>query len=121
MKKILIIEDHGDIRRLIRMTLELESCQVFEAKNGDEGLDMALLLSPQLVLLDVMMPGKLNGLDLCRILKSGAPRPRVILLSARGRSEDLEAGMNAGADAYMVKPFSPLQLIEQVNRQLEAT
>ncbi len=119
MKKILIIEDHADIRRLIRMTLELESCQVFEARNGDEGLDKALLLAPQLVLLDVMMPGKLNGLDLCRILKDGKAAPRVILLSARGRAEDLEAGMAAGADAYLVKPFSPLQLIEQVNKQLE--
>ena len=121
MKKILVIEDHADIRRLIRMTLEFESCEVHEAANGDEGFDLALVAKPDLVLLDVMMPGRLNGLDVCRILKSLKPSPRIILLSARGRSEDLAAGMAAGADTYLVKPFSPLQLIEQVNLQLEAT
>ena len=120
MKKVLIIEDQADVRRLIRMALELESCQVFEARNGDEGLDMALLLSPQLVLLNAMMPGKLNGLDLCRILKCGAPVPRVILLSTRGAGEDLQTGLTAGADAYLVKPFSPVQLIQEVNKQLDA-
>lgn len=120
MKKILIVEDHADIRRLIRMTLELDDYEILEAENGDAGLAMATEHAPDLVLLDVMMPGKLNGLDVCRALKARPQPPRVLLLTARGRSEDLAAGMEAGAEAYLVKPFSPLQLIENINEQLES-
>jgi DNA-binding response OmpR family regulator len=120
MKKILIVEDHADIRRLIRMTLEFDDYEILEAENGEIGLAMATEHAPDLVLLDVMMPGALNGLDVCRTLKSRPNPPRVLLLTARGRSEDLEAGMKAGAEAYLVKPFSPLQLIENINQQLES-
>jgi two-component system, OmpR family, phosphate regulon response regulator PhoB len=120
MKKILIVEDHADIRRLIRMTLEFDDYEILEAENGDIGLEMATQHLPDLVLLDVMMPGTLNGLDVCRALKARDKPPRVLLLTARGRSEDLDAGMQAGAEAYLVKPFSPLQLIENINEQLEA-
>jgi DNA-binding response OmpR family regulator len=119
MKKILIVEDHADIRRLIRMTLEFDDYEIIEADNGETGLAMAIEHRPDLVLLDVMMPGTFNGLDVCRALKAVAHPPRVLLLSARGRSEDLDAGMLAGAEAYLVKPFSPLQLIENINQQLE--
>ncbi len=120
MKKILIVEDHADIRRLIRMTLEFDDYEILEAENGDVGLAMATEHQPDLVLLDVMMPGSLNGLDVCRTLKSWPHPPRVLLLTARGRSEDLDAGLQAGAEAYLVKPFSPLQLIENINEQLES-
>ncbi|MBL8338357.1 MAG: response regulator [Rhodoferax sp.] len=120
MKKILIVEDHADIRRLIRMTLEFDDYEILEAENGDVGLAMATEHQPDLVLLDVMMPGSLNGLDVCRMLKSRPHPPRVLLLTARGRSEDLDAGLQAGAEAYLVKPFSPLQLIENINEQLES-
>jgi len=106
MKKILIVDDHADIRRLIRMTLEFEEYEVFEAEEH-----------PDLVLLDVMMPGSVNGLEVCGTLKSLPNPPRVLLLTARGRSEDLEAGLLAGADAYMVKPFSPLKLMETIDQQ----
>lgn len=119
MKKILIVEDHADIRRLIRMTLEFDDYDIIEAENGDIGLAMATEHQPDLVLLDVMMPGTLNGLEVCRALKARANPPRVLLLTARGRSEDLDAGMQAGAEAYLVKPFSPLQLIDNINEQLE--
>ena len=118
MKKILIIDDHADIRRLIRMTLEFEAYEIFEAANGDTGLAMALELAPDLVLLDVMMPGALHGLHVCRALKGMPSPPKVILLSARGRSEDLEAGNKAGAEVYLVKPFGPLQLIQCIGQQL---
>ena len=118
MKKILIIDDHADIRRLIRMTLEFENYEIFEAADGDTGLAMSLELQPDMVLLDVMMPGALHGLHVCRALKGRPFAPKVILLSARGRSEDLEAGRKAGAEAYLVKPFGPLQLIECIGKQL---
>lgn len=119
MKKILIVEDHADIRRLIRMTLEFDDYEILEAENGEVGLAMATEHAPDLVLLDVMMPGKLNGLDVCRTLTARPNAPRVLLLTARGRSEDLEAGLQAGAQNYLVKPFSPLQLIENINHLLD--
>jgi len=114
MKKILIVEDHADIRRLIRMTLEFEDCEIHEAPDAPSGWDLVRELLPDVVLLDVMMPGALDGLDLCRAIKADA-RLRmtpVIVLSARGSSADREAGLQAGADAYLVKPFSPMQLLE---------
>lgn len=116
-KRILIVEDHADIRKLVRLTLEFEDYEIHEAVNADEGLEAVRRLRPDLLLLDVMMPGKLNGLDLCRLVKTDLSlgRPQVVLLTARGRSQDVEAGMNAGADAYLLKPFSPLKLIATID------
>ena len=114
MKRILIVEDHADIRRLVRMTLEFEDCTIFEAPDAATGWEMARAINPDLVLLDVMMPGSLNGLDLCHAIK-GHPKlgaVPVVILSARGGSADREAGLAAGANAYLVKPFSPMQLLE---------
>lgn len=115
--RILIVEDHADIRRLLHMTLEFENYEIHEAANADEGLQAIRQLRPQLVLLDVMMPGSMNGLDLCRLVKSDPAlgMPWVVLLTARGQSQDIEAGMKAGADAYLLKPFSPLKLIETIH------
>jgi DNA-binding response OmpR family regulator len=120
MKKILIVDDHADIRRLIRMTLEFEDCEIHEAADAPAGWDLARELQPDLMLLDVMMPGALNGLDLCRAIKADARLRRVpvVVLSARGASADREAGLQAGADAYLIKPFSPVQLLERVNQLL---
>lgn len=114
MKKILIVEDHSDIRRLIRMTLEFEDCEIHEAPDAHTGWDMVRELKPDLVLADVMMPGALDGLDLCRAIKSDVTLRQVpvVILSARGSRDDREAGLAAGADAYLVKPFSPMQLLE---------
>ena len=116
-QRILIVEDHADIRRLIRMTLEFENHEIHEAVNADEGLEAVRQLRPQLLLLDIMMPGQLDGLDMCRLVKidPSLGMPQVILLTARGQSQDIEAGMNAGADAYLLKPFSPLKLIETID------
>lgn len=123
MKKILIVEDHADIRRLIRMTLEFEDCEITEAGDAQAGWDAAQAQRPDLILLDVMMPGGSSGLDLCRAFKA-SPTLRqvpVVILSARGSSTDREAGLAAGAGAYLVKPFSPMQLLEligQLNERL---
>lgn len=117
MRKILIVDDHADIRRLIRMTLEFEDYEIREAADGEAALGAAAEMQPDLVLLDVMMPGPINGLEVCRQLRSGVQAggsPRVIMLSARGQASDREAGLQAGADAYLVKPFSPLQLISSI-------
>lgn len=120
MKRILIVEDQPDIRKLIRMTLEFEPYDVHEAADGVTGLRVAGEVRPDLMLLDVMMPGELDGLQVCRKIKSDPELKaiRVILLTARGQARDLEAGREAGADEYLVKPFSPLQLIETIERLL---
>jgi len=116
MKKILIVDDHADIRRLIRLTLEFERYDIFEAADGKSALELATSNRPDVVLLDVMMPGAIDGLEVCRRIKADADlgNAKVIMLSARGQARDREAGLQAGADAYLVKPFSPLQLIDHL-------
>ncbi len=114
MKKILIVDDHADIRKLIRMTLEFEEYEIHEAADGESAVEMAQAIDPDLVLLDVMMPGAFDGLEACRRIRAlpALADVHVMLLSARGQARDREAGLQAGADAYLVKPFSPLQLID---------
>ncbi len=116
MKKILIVEDHADIRKLLRMTLEFSEFEVFEAANGDEAWLQAQQIQPDIVLLDVMMPGELSGLELCCSIKTcpALGHTRVVLLTARGSAQDRQAGFNAGADEYLVKPFSTLKLLETI-------
>jgi CheY-like chemotaxis protein len=120
MKRLLIVEDQADIRKLIRMTLEFEDYDIHEAVNGVEGLRKAIEITPDLILLDVMMPGELDGLAVCaRVRADPALRQtKVVLLSARSQLQDFEAGTRAGADAYLAKPFGPLQLIESIERLL---
>ena len=122
MNKILIVEDHADIRRLIRMTLEFEPVEIHEAADASAGLQAARALQPALVLLDVMMPGPMNGLELCRAIRADAALAGVpvVMLSARGQAADRQAGLDAGADAYLVKPFSPMELLELTTRLVPA-
>jgi two-component system, OmpR family, phosphate regulon response regulator PhoB len=123
MHKILIVEDHADIRRLIRMTLEMEPVEIVEAADATAGLQAAQADRPDLVLLDVMMPGTLDGLGLCRALREDpalADVP-VVMLSARGHACDRQAGLDAGATDYLVKPFSPMQLLDLTARLLSET
>lgn len=123
MKKILIVEDHADIRRLIRMTLEFEDCEIYEAADGAAGWTLVNFVKPDLVLLDVMMPGETSGLDLCLAIKvdPALAGVKVMILSARGSSADCDLGVQAGADAYLVKPFSPRELLALVNSPEFAT
>jgi two-component system, OmpR family, phosphate regulon response regulator PhoB len=120
MKRILIVEDQADIRKLIRMTLEFEDYEIHEASDGSLGLRTAQAIKPDGMLLDVMMPGELNGLQVCQRIKSDPlmKATKVLLLTARGQQRDREAGEQAGADEYLIKPFSPLQLIETLERLL---
>ena len=120
MKKILIVEDQADIRELIRMTLEVDDYDIHEADHGALGLSMAQQLRPDLMLLDVMMPGELDGLQVCERIKSDPSlrRTKVVMLTARAQANDRDAGRDAGADQYLIKPFSPLQLIRTVDTVL---
>jgi two-component system, OmpR family, phosphate regulon response regulator PhoB len=119
--KILIVDDQADLRKLIRLTLQPANFQVFEAITGLEALEKAQTILPDLVLLDVMMPGDLNGYGVCRALKAQVQfaRTKVILLTARGQQADLELGHASGADDYLVKPFSPTQLLNLVHASIQ--
>lgn len=118
MKKILIVEDQAEIRELIRVTLEFENYEIHEAVNGDEGLARARTLKPDLMLLDVMMPGSLDGLQVCQRVKGDVAlkKTKVVMLTARDSAADKQAGAKAGADQYLHKPFSPLELITVINK-----
>jgi DNA-binding response OmpR family regulator len=120
MKRVLIVEDQADIRELIRLTLELDDFEIQERVNGDEGLLAVASFKPDLVLLDVMMPGSLDGFQVCQRIKQSATskRTKVVILTARTQDADQQAGKQAGADGFLTKPFSPRQLLEVVQRQL---
>ncbi len=118
MKRILLIEDQSDIRDLIRMTLEMKSFIVQEAADGTQGLQMARSNPPDAILLDLMMPGALNGLMVCQQLKADARLRgcRVVVLTGRTEPGVREAALQAGADEFLVKPFSPRQLLQVIQR-----
>ncbi len=118
MKRILIVEDQAEIREIIRMTLELDDYEIAEAEDGDSGLRMVASFKPELVLLDVMMPGSLDGFQVCQRIKADADRQatKVVMLTARGQAGDEALGQQAGASALLRKPFSPLLLLDTVRR-----
>jgi DNA-binding response OmpR family regulator len=114
---ILTIEDQPDIRRLIRMTLEFKGFEVLEAADGPQGLAIARARRPDLILLDVMMPG-LDGLTVSRTLAADPALASIplVMLSALGTPADIQAGLGTGVKAYLVKPFSPWELLGMVER-----
>lgn len=119
MKTILIVDDQPDIRRLLQATLGKQYAIVM-AEDGSTALQAIAQHRPQLVLLDVMMPGELDGLQVLEQIKSN-PHTRdtlVAVLSARGQAVDQEIARTKGADAYFIKPFSPLQVVTWVRGKL---
>jgi DNA-binding response OmpR family regulator len=118
-KKVLAVDDSPYMLALMRLTLTGERCQVLEAVDGGRALDLAAAERPDLVLLDVMLPG-LDGLAVCRSLKADPATSTipVIMLTARGRPNDVDAGLAAGASDYITKPFSPRALLDKVEQLL---
>ena len=106
-KNILVVEDDLDIRELISFNLANEGHQVFEANDGEVGIDKARNNNPDLILLDLMLPG-IQGLDVCRIIKSDQETKEtpIIMVTALGQEEDIVKGLETGADDYITKPFS---------------
>ena len=118
-RKALIVDDQPDIRKLILMTMESEDFELHEADNGEDAWQVAQKLRPTIVLLDVMMPGGMDGYQVCEHIKSDPTLKgitKVILLTARGQRTDIERGEAVGCDAYLVKPFSPIELLDTVDR-----
>ena len=114
-KTVLTIDDQADIRRLVRMTLEFDGYKVLEASDGEEGLHLARTHKPDLVLLDVMMPG-LDGLAVSTTMRADPALKDipVVMLTALDRDSDMDAGMEAGAKAYLNKPFGPVELLKLI-------
>ena len=113
MAKILIVEDEPNMVAGLRDNFEFEGYQVITASDGVSGLEKALHESPDLVLLDVMMP-RMSGLDVCKQLKQKRPSIPVIMLTARGQEVDKVVGLELGADDYVTKPFSIRELLARV-------
>lgn len=115
MAKILIAEDERDIRDLITFTLQFAGHEVIAAGNGEEAYQLALKHIPQLIMMDVRMP-KMTGYEACKLIKA-EPNLRavpVVFLSAKGQESEVQAGLDAGAQEYLLKPFAPDQLIKKV-------
>ena len=119
-KNILVVEDDLDIRELISFNLQNEGHQVFEAKDGEAGIDKAREKLPDRILLDLMLPG-IQGLDVCRVIKSDQETKEtpIIMVTALGQEEDIVKGLETGADDYITKPFSIKVLIARVNAVLK--
>lgn len=114
--RILVTDDEPMIRELVRVTLARESrFEVSLASDGAMAVSMVRELRPQLVLLDVRMPG-VDGIEACRQIRaeSSIEQPTIIMLTAMGQDSDVKLGMDAGADEYFIKPFSPITLLDKV-------
>lgn len=120
MARILIAEDERDIRDLVEFTLKFAGYEVFKAANGAEAVEMAPEVKPDLILMDVRMP-RMTGYEACRALKliDDAKDIPVVFLSAKGQDVEMQAGLEAGAVAYILKPFAPDDLTRRVAEILQ--
>jgi two-component system alkaline phosphatase synthesis response regulator PhoP len=118
-ENILVIEDEEDIAELIRYNLEREGYRIVHAESGERGLDIVRRQHPDLLLLDLMLPG-IDGLEVCKRVKAdaaGAQTP-IIMVTARGEEADVVTGLELGAEDYLTKPFSPRVLVARVRAVL---
>jgi DNA-binding response OmpR family regulator len=117
--KILVIEDEANIAQVIRLYLEQAGYQVLTASDGVAGLELHAREHPDLVILDLMLPA-LDGMEVCRRIRAWANTP-ILMLTARQSEEDRIAGLELGADDYLVKPFSPREVVSRVKAILRRT
>jgi two-component system phosphate regulon response regulator PhoB len=115
MARILIVEDDPALRGLIRVTLDSGAFEILEAEDGPGALEMARRTRPDLIFLDWQMPG-MSGLAVARALRAEAATAatRIVMVTARQRKADEESGRRAGVDDFIVKPFSPVRLLDKV-------
>lgn len=115
MAKILIAEDERDIRDLVAFTLRFAGHEVIAATNGEEAVELAPKINPDLILMDVRMP-RMTGYEACKIMKTmpGIKDVPVVFLTARGQESEIQQGLGVGAEEYLLKPFAPDQLTERV-------
>ena len=120
MNTILIIEDDISILRGLKDNLEYEGYTVVSQTNGKKGLQLALEKNPDLILLDIMLPG-LNGYEICKKVKKEKPQLPIIMITARGSEMDKVSGLDIGADDYVTKPFSIPELMARIRAILRRT
>jgi CheY-like chemotaxis protein len=115
MARILIAEDEPDIRELVAFTLRFAGHEVVATSNGEEALHKASEYIPDIILMDVRMP-RMTGYDACRAMKADPLLKNipVVFLSAKGQDSEIQTGLEAGAEEYLLKPFAPDQLTERV-------
>jgi DNA-binding response OmpR family regulator len=120
LRTVLIADDESSIRLLVHATIESDDYAVVEAADGAQAWALTKELKPSLVLLDVQMPGQ-SGLEVLRSIKADPTlkATRVILLTSKAQERDIEVGLIAGADFYLTKPFSPLDLLTRVEEALQ--
>jgi DNA-binding response OmpR family regulator len=118
---VLVVDDDPVILKLLEVNFEMEGFTVLVARDGQEGIEVARRDAPDVVVSDIMMP-KQSGLELVIALKGDPSTSEIpiILLSAKAQNADVRSGLEAGADDYVTKPFEPLDLVDRVNRLLEA-
>jgi DNA-binding response OmpR family regulator len=118
-KKILVVDDEEDIVATIKMRLEASGFEVITASDGNTAYEKAKAESPDLIILDLMLPG-MDGYQVCRLLKFDDYYKRIpiIMLTAQGQKEDREWGQKVGADLYLTKPFEPKELVEKIREFL---
>jgi len=119
MSKVLIADDQANLRQLVRMTLESGRFEILEAADGDAALEVARAERPDLLFLDWTMPG-MAGVEVCGALRGdpATAEMRIVMLTARSQSADRERAHEMGADDYITKPFSPIELLEKVREVL---
>lgn len=119
-KKVLLVEDDPSIRTLIRITLGNDRYEILEADDGPTALEICQKERPRIVLLDIGLPGGMDGFEVCKAIKSNPATSgiAVVMLTAYGQESDILKGQEVGADSYFVKPFSPLSLLQKVDETL---
>ena len=119
MARVLVAEDDPDIAQLVMYKLDRSGFETTAVSDGVAALAAVRRFRPHVVLIDVRMPG-LNGIELCRELRASAGTAKlpIVMISAQGRPQDREQAYAAGADDYLVKPFSPKELVDRVQRLL---
>ncbi len=118
-RSVLVVDDDPNVFELVQLYVESEDVEVLQALDAYAGLDLAVRQTPDIVVLDIMMPG-MDGLEMCRLLRE-TPRISdtvVVILSAKAEPDDIAAGYQAGADEYVTKPFEPKQLAELLEEMM---
>jgi two-component system alkaline phosphatase synthesis response regulator PhoP len=112
---VLAVDDEPTVLRLVEIKLKKAGFEVLTARNGEEGLEVAVSARPDVVLMDVMMP-KMDGFTAASMIKEQLqPAPIILMLTAKGQESDVIKGLTGGADDYIIKPFAPRELIARIN------
>ncbi len=120
MKKILIVDDNNEIRELVIATLEVEKFQVLEASDGEKAVALAIMEKPDLIIMDLGLPGHIDGIEATKIIKRNQSTRHctVLILTGTDDKKLLDKGLKAGASDFFLKPFSPLELVQKIESVL---